>query len=35
MKSRGTAAIIVTHDERITHHADRTVHIVDGRIAGG
>ncbi len=32
MKSRGTAAIIVTHDERITHYADRTVHIVDGRI---
>jgi putative ABC transport system ATP-binding protein len=35
MKSRGTAAIIVTHDERITHHADRTVHIVDGRIEAG
>ena len=33
MKSRGTAAIIVTHDERITHYADRTVHIIDGRIA--
>lgn len=32
MKRRGTAAIIVTHDERITHYADRTVHIVDGRI---
>lgn len=32
MKSRGTAAIIVTHDERITHYADRTVHIIDGRI---
>jgi len=32
MKSRGTAAIIVTHDERITHYADRTVHIVDGKI---
>jgi putative ABC transport system ATP-binding protein len=32
MKHRGTAAIIVTHDERITHYADRTVHIVDGRI---
>ena len=30
MKQRGTAAIIVTHDERITHFADRTVHIVDG-----
>lgn len=32
MKSRSTSAIIVTHDERITHFADRTVHIVDGRI---
>jgi len=32
MKSRGTAAIIVTHDERITRHADRTVRIVDGRV---
>ena len=28
--SRGTAAIVVTHDERITRFADRTVHIVDG-----
>jgi putative ABC transport system ATP-binding protein len=33
MKSRGTAAIIVTHDERITHYADRTVRIEDGRIS--
>ena len=32
MKARGTAAIIVTHDDRITHYADRTVHITDGRI---
>jgi putative ABC transport system ATP-binding protein len=32
MKSRGTAAVIVTHDERITHFADRTVRIEDGRI---
>ncbi len=32
MKKRGTAAIIVTHDDRITHYADRTVHIEDGRI---
>lgn len=32
MKSSGTAAIIVTHDERITPYADRTVHIVDGRL---
>ena len=34
MKSRGTAAIVVTHDERITRHADRSVHIGDGRIEG-
>ena len=32
MKSRGTAAVVVTHDERITHYADRTVHIIDGRL---
>lgn len=30
MKQRRIAAIIVTHDERITHYADRTVRIVDG-----
>jgi putative ABC transport system ATP-binding protein len=34
MKSRGTAAIVVTHDERITRFCDRTVHIVDGRLEG-
>jgi putative ABC transport system ATP-binding protein len=33
MKSRGTAAIIVTHDERITHYADRLVRMIDGRVA--
>lgn len=32
MRQRGTAAIIVTHDERITRFADRTVHIVDGHL---
>lgn len=32
LKSRGTAAIIVTHDDRITGYADRTVHITDGRL---
>ncbi len=32
MKARGTAAIIVTHDDRITHYADRTVHMEDGRL---
>jgi putative ABC transport system ATP-binding protein len=34
MRSRGTAAVIVTHDTRMTHYADRTVHIVDGRLDG-
>jgi putative ABC transport system ATP-binding protein len=33
MKQRGTAAIIVTHDQRVTQFADRTVHISDGRLA--
>lgn len=32
MKERGTAAIIVTHDSRITKFADRTVNIEDGII---
>jgi putative ABC transport system ATP-binding protein len=32
MKARDTAAIIVTHDQRMTHYADRTVEIVDGRL---
>lgn len=35
MKQRGTAAIVVTHDERITRHTDRTVHIIDGRLEDG
>jgi putative ABC transport system ATP-binding protein len=30
MKDRGTAAVVVTHDERIVHYADRTLHITDG-----
>jgi putative ABC transport system ATP-binding protein len=30
VKGRGTAAVIVTHDTRMTHFADRTVHITDG-----
>jgi putative ABC transport system ATP-binding protein len=30
MRSRGTASVIVTHDTRMTHFADRTVRIVDG-----
>ena len=32
MKTRGIAAIVVTHDERNTRYCDRTVHIVDGRL---
>lgn len=32
MKARDTAAIIVTHDSRMTDYADRTVRIVDGRL---
>ena len=35
MKARDTAAVIVTHDTRMTHYADRTVHIVDGRLDAG
>ena len=34
IKKRGIAAIIVTHDERITRHADRVVHILDGVLRG-
>lgn len=34
MKDRGTAAVVVTHDQRITQYADRTVHITDGRLEG-
>ncbi len=33
VKGRGTAAVIVTHDTRMTHYADRTVHITDGVLA--
>jgi putative ABC transport system ATP-binding protein len=32
VKSRGTAAIVVTHDTRMTHYADRVVEITDGRL---
>lgn len=32
VRSRSTAAVIVTHDRRMTHYADRTVEIVDGRL---
>ena len=30
--SRNTAAIVVTHDERITDYCDRSVNIVDGKL---
>jgi putative ABC transport system ATP-binding protein len=30
VKGRGTAAVVVTHDTRMTHFADRTVRITDG-----
>lgn len=33
MKQRGTAAIVVTHDERITQYCDRSVQITDGLLA--
>jgi len=33
VKQRSTAAIIVTHDTRMTHYADRTVEITDGILA--
>ncbi|HSD49417.1 MAG TPA: ABC transporter ATP-binding protein [Actinomycetota bacterium] len=32
VKGRGTAAVVVTHDTRMTHFADRTVEITDGRL---
>jgi putative ABC transport system ATP-binding protein len=33
VKARGTAAIIVTHDTRMVHYADRSVQITDGVLA--
>jgi len=33
VKRRSTAAVIVTHDTRMTHYADRTVSILDGKLA--
>ncbi len=32
VKGRGVAAVIVTHDTRMTDYADRTVKIIDGRL---
>jgi putative ABC transport system ATP-binding protein len=28
----GATLVMVTHDERFAKHADRTVHIFDGRV---
>ena len=33
VKGRATAAVVVTHDTRMTHYADRVVEISDGRLA--
>ena len=30
LNGRGTTAIVVTHDDRMTHYCDRVVRIVDG-----
>lgn len=32
IKGRGTAAVIVTHDTRLLHYADRTLRIDDGHV---
>jgi len=32
MRNRNTAAVIVTHDTRMTSYADRTVTIIDGHL---
>jgi lipoprotein-releasing system ATP-binding protein len=29
---RGTAFLIVTHDEQVAQHCDRVIHMVDGRV---
>ncbi len=33
IQGRGIAAVIVTHDRRMTHYCDRVVTITDGRLA--
>ncbi len=33
-RERDRAVVVVTHDSRVLHYADRIVHIADGRIAG-
>ncbi len=32
VRARNTAAVIVTHDLRMTHYADRTLNIIDGTL---
>ena len=34
-QQRRTAFVIVTHNERLARQADRSIHVVDGRIANG
>ncbi len=34
-QKRGTAIVIVTHNERLSDQADRIIHIVDGKITDG
>ena len=33
-QKRGTAFVIVTHNERLAEQADRLIHVVDGKIEG-
>jgi putative ABC transport system ATP-binding protein len=33
INSSGTTILLVTHNDQLAHRADRTVHMVDGRIA--
>jgi putative ABC transport system ATP-binding protein len=35
VKGRGTAAVVVTHDTRMTRHTDRVLEIVDGVLRDG
>jgi hemin transport system ATP-binding protein len=30
LNCRGISAVVVTHDDRMTHYCDRVVRIVDG-----
>ncbi len=34
-QKRGTAFVIVTHNERLSEQADRLIHVVDGKITNG